>query len=280
MVWLALECWAGSAAAFDAIASSIDVAGVTVLDALKEFFPSPSSKLLGAQLIRAWGFDLNRMYLDRDERNNSSYQAKELVNLSTTATDDVNFIEQFWSAFEPATFEIEKHLLRLLLETQAREITGSTSLAGRAAEYARLDPRITAMVSYAFLERAATPNDLPLVAAAGNTALPAPVTAMIARAALLLRIACGLVQANFKAALVDPLVDLDFWWPAFGSERGFWPPGSPLDSPEELWDDVLSALDEARSALTANRFSWLSSLPLGLPRLCEAERIGLWALCH
>jgi hypothetical protein len=45
---------------------------------------------------------------------------------------------------------------------------------------------------------------------------------MIARAAKLLRMAGALVEQNLRAAAVNPVDDLDFWWGSIpGVERGF-----------------------------------------------------------
>lgn len=279
MAWLALSHWSKMVTAFDAIAESIDVAGVCLLDIIKHFFSSPSQQRLGASIVRSWGFDLSKMQRDKFERESSSYRPNELINIATTSLEDIDFIEAFWSAFEPEKYELERFLLRSVLEQQVREITNKRNLKGRRVEYARIDSRIQPYVKVEFLERLDEPDNHPLQRLAASTAQPAPATAMISRAALLLKLATALVNANFKAASVDAAQDLEFWWTDFGARRGFWSAQAPVQPLSELWLDISDALQEARRLAPSDRFGWLSGLPLGLPRLCETDRIPLWSLC-
>lgn len=274
--WLALENWAQSPGAFEKISRSLDVNGVSLLDALKAFFPSPSSAMLGSELIREWGFDLSQSHVERESRNDSSYQPNELVSVRTAAPDDILFLRQFWQAFEPDTYRLERFLLRKMLESQATLL--NVNLLGRGTEFQRLDARVHDVLSIDFIERRSEPDDHAILALARNPVAGAH--EMIARGALLLRIATGLVESNFKAALVDPTADLEFWWALYGVERGFWATSSPPDEMALLWADIAEALQDAEAAPAAERFDWLARSPLGLPRTCEAERIGLWSLCR
>lgn len=277
--WLVLEHWGEQPATFEAIASALDIAGVTLFDAFTTFFSSPSSSLLASNVIKSWGFDLSNAHADSRHRNNSSYQPNELVSFATTAAEDVDFIGHFWRAFTPGSHNIERFLLRNMLETQAIGVLGRGSLAGRGVEYDRLDPRIHAVVSKAFLERSEEPDDHPILVAAADQSNPAQPRSMIARAALLLRLSTALVEARFGAASVRPREDLEFWWLRYGAERGFWNLATPPDDLSDLWTDVADALGEAQRIGSGERFA-LNDAPLGLPRLCEAERIALWSICR
>jgi len=258
----------------------MDVAGVSFLDAIESFFPSPARQTIGSSLIRNWGFDLKIMHSDKLERNNSSYQLKELMDIKTTRAGDLRFIKSFWTAFEPGSFELERYLIRSMLEGQAMESTGSPSLTGRDTEYGRIDSRIQMYVSQGFLERVEDSDDHDIISAASIKTTPAPITAMLGRASILLRIATGMVEKNFQVAMVKPIEDLEFWWSEYGIERGFWSPHFPLDTMAELWGDILQALDEAEKIKEEDRYTWLSTVPHGIPRVCEAERIALWTWCR
>jgi len=278
IAWLALEYWAESDRAFSAIAKSVNIVGVPLLDSLAAYFPSPAKKLLGSQLIKLWGLDLKDASQDHLSRNASSYSPNLLTSIETTPNVDIGLFNDIWQGFEPSTFQIEKHLFRVLLETQAAA-GPDAPLAGRDKEYQRLDPRVQRVVSQAFIERTESPGLHPLLERAGKASAPIAADEMIARACMLLRIAFALTKSNLLEAQVAPISDWAFWWSKYGAERGFW---STDDTPSELvllWEDIALALEDAADLSPSERFEWLTAVPSGLPRLCETERICLWSLC-
>ncbi|MFN3582493.1 hypothetical protein [Phenylobacterium sp.] len=279
MAWFALQNWADKAGAFDMIMSSMDISGVTLKDIFQEYFPSPAKQMLGSELISLWGFDLSVAANDHVDRNTSSYLPNELLNISTNPADDLKFIRDLWRSFQPTAFDLEKHLLRMLLEKQVGQI-GRRTLAGRQKEYERIDPRFRRAVTREFIERREEADDHPILRTAASRTEPSSVQELTARACLLLRLALALNLSCLSKVSVSPRDDLEFWWTEYGSSRGFWRPGEEPEDLSELWADVDLALSDAENAAATNRLDWLAAEPSGLPRLCETERICLWALCR
>lgn len=275
MAWLALIEWSASASSMERLIQPIQLAGGSLIEPFREFFPAQASTAAG-QLMIEWGFDLQQGTADRDQRNWSSYQPTALGPIITNPADDAAFLKMFWNACRPNGVELERHLLRILLETEAR--SHNLTLADYPHSYARLQESAKSVVPFDFLTRVAEPVDHEFIVQLANCSLPAPPYAMMCRAALLLKLATGMAEDNLRAAGVQPFHHFQDWWHDFGVCHGLWTPGqSPLTS-ADLWDDIDLALEESATAPTGHRHEWISALAGNTMRICETERAALWGL--
>lgn len=277
--WAALSAWAELPGSFKSIAGALQLGGVNLYDATTAFFPVPSSGMLAQSLIQEWGFDLNSGSADRDERNLSSYNPNDLNHMPSNAATDVDFVQDLWAAFEPDRWFLEKYMFRKILDLQ-QTVHGPLSAEDQTSGYERLDARAQNLVSKEFLFHADQSADNVLLARASDTGRPARAESMMARSALLLRLATSLAEANFAAAAVQPLIHRDTWWRGFGADRGLWSPNhEPVDM-ADLWYEVEDALTDVGAIIAGDRYTWLGSIPASVSRLHETERIALWNICR
>jgi hypothetical protein len=113
---------------------------------------------------------------------------------------------------------------------------------------------------------------------AANQAKPALPESVLSRALLLLRLATSMNNNNFGQAGLQTLDDLEFWWPQYGSERGFYDSDVPPDDLSDLWSDVEIALDDLKNVTSATSFDLARLAIPSFGRVCEADRAVLWAL--
>lgn len=275
MAWLALAEWSAGSSSMERLIKPIRLAGASLLDSFREFFPAQVSTAAG-QLMVGWGFDLQQGTVDRDQRNWSSYQPTALGPILTTPAEDAAFLKMFWNACRPNGVELERHLLRILLETEAR--SHNQEVYEYPHSYERLQESAKVIVPFDFLTRVNEPADHRFLAHLADRSLPAPPYAMMCRAGLLLKLATGMAEENLRAAGVQPAYHFDIWWREFGSNHGLWSPGLPPTTTADLWDDIDVALKESASAPTGHRHEWVSALAGNAMRICETERAALWGL--
>lgn len=274
--WAVLKEWAQQPETFERVASSVEVAGVSLMDGLQTFFPSSRGTTLGSSLIEAWGYDLMVGVSDREQRNYSSYVGTDLTPIATVPSDDIAFIDALWRSFEPGSWSLERYLLRHLLQLEIRA-AGAIPLSARKVAYDRMDPRLQNAVSFSFLANHERTDNHPLLLKASDLTGSDP-TPMLARSALLLRIATGMARQNLVQAGVNAFEDLAPWWSALGLERGFWNAADEPQQMDDLWFPVQDALDAAPAISTADRSSMISSM-FQAPSLSQTDRVALWALC-
>lgn len=275
MAWLALAEWSVKSSSLERLIKPIQLTGASLLDPFREFFPAPASTTAGELMIE-WGFDLQQGAVDRDQRNWSSYQPTALGPILTTPAQDSAFLKMFWNACRPNGIELERHLLRILLEREAR--SHRLELYEYSHSHARLQESAKAAVSFDFLKRVTEPTDHEFLSQLANRSLPAPPYAMMCRAGLLLKLATGMAEENLRAAGVQPVNQFNNWWQEFGVDHGLWPPGLPPATTADLWDDIDLALEESAGAPTDHRHGWISKLAGNATRMCETERVALWGL--
>ena len=275
MAWLALAEWSSKTDSLKRLIAPIKLAGASLLDPFREFFPGGVST--GAsQLMVEWGFDLQQGSADRDERNWSSYQPTALGPIITTPVQDAGFLRMFWSACRPNGVELERHLLRILLETEAR--SHNLQIANYNHRHDRLQDSAKRILPLDFLTRVTEPVDHEFLIELSKQTLPAPPYAMMCRAGLLLRLATGMAEENLRAAGVQPIDHFKGWWQDFGSSHGLWHPNHPPATSADLWEDIDLALEESAAAPTQHRHEWVSALAGNAVRICETERAALWGL--
>jgi hypothetical protein len=275
MCWATISQWALSANSLDRMVGPLRLAGTSLLDPFREFFPSGAS-VAANHLMAAWGFDLEQGAQDRDERNWSSYQPTALADIKTTPADDTAFLTMFWNALRPGGMSLERHLLRILLEVEAS--AHNDQLSDYRAPYDRIDEGLKQRVPFDFLTRFTDSADHEFLVHASKRALPAHPYSMVCRAALLLRVATGMAEGNLVAAGIQPSTHFEVWWKEFGVSHGLWVPETEPTNTSHLWDDVDIALEDARGAPDANRHRWTSALACSAVRICETERVALWGL--
>jgi len=278
MCWAVLQYWATLPESVRLMLNAIKINNVAQMDSLQVYFPSPSVQSLGGRLIGEWGFDLQQGAIDRAERNHSSYQPNELTPLYTHPDNDLDFVRGIWSCFQPRGWDLERHLLRRLLELELANLEDEP-LGTRTESYVNLDPRVLSVVSADFLARRVEPDDHHLLTWAHDCQSPAPVYAMISRAAVLLRLSTAIVQSNFESAALAPFVDLQVWWRRFGVNRGFWTPPAVPEDMQDLWLEVEDALLGADAARAPHRHEWIRRMTSSPMRMAEAERVLLWTIC-
>ena len=275
MCWATISEWALLPDSLNQMVSSLFLAGTPLRDPFSEFFPSGAS-VAASQIMTEWGFDLAQGWGDRGERNWSSYQPTALAGIRTTPEQDTAFLKCFWEALRPGGMILERNLLRILLEAEAQ--AHGQVLAAYRAPYERLDNSLKAIVPFDFLTRAIDPNNHSFVSHASDRHLPSNPYSMICRAALLLRLATGMAERNLAAAGIQPSIQFDGWFREFGVDHGLWSPGTEPSSSYELWEDVDLALDDAESAPSAHRHTWLLALSSNAVPVCQTERAALWGL--
>jgi hypothetical protein len=255
--------------------SPLRLAGTSLLETFREFFPSGAS-VAANYLMTEWAFDLAQGADDRDQRNWSSYQPTALADITTTPADDTAFLTMLWVALRPGDMSLERHLLRILLEVEAR--VHNEQLTAYSEPYDRLDDGLKSVIPFGFLTRINDPTDHEFLVHASRRTLPAHPYSMICRAALLLRLATGMAEANLVAVGIQPAIQFEVWWKEFGVSHGLWTPEAEPGTSLQLWDDVGLALEDVADAPTAHRHTWVSALAGNAMRICETERAALWGL--
>lgn len=275
MAWLALAEWSAGSSSLERLIKPILLAGASLLDPFREFFPAQVSTAAG-QLMIEWGFDLQQGTVDRDQRNWSSYQPTSLGPIITVPAQDAAFLKMFWNICRPNGVELERHLLRILLEREAR--SHNLEVYDYSHRYQRLQDGTKIVIPFDFLTRVDEPADHDFLVHLADRSLPATPYAMMCRAGLLLKLATGMAEENLRAAGVQPVHHFNNWWQEFGANHGLWRPGSPPATNADLWGDIEVALEESAEAPTGYRHEWVSALAGNAMRMCETERAALWGL--
>lgn len=275
MCWAAISQWAMTETSFSRVVDSIYLAGTSLLDPFRTFFPSGAT-LAASNLLNEWGFDLAQGTQDRDERNWSSYQPTALAEIRTTPDENREFLTMFWDSLRPSEISLERHLLRILLETEA-SVHGA-SLSEYEDRYDYINDSTKIQISFEFLMRATERNNHKFLVHASNINTPAHPYSMICRAALLLRLATGMAEKNLSSAGIQPYLHFENWWREFGLNHGLWPPNDQPETSYDLWNGIEGVLEEVAATSATHRHEWISQLRDNAMRVCEAERAALWGL--
>lgn len=277
MCWAALESWSKLEGSLDLIVRPMAIGTSSLLDPLAQFFPG--SKFTGTcgYVMESWGFDLKQGASDRDERNWSSYQLTSLQPIPTDPQEITDFLKMFWSLLRPDNFELERHLMRILLEAEMRAV-GEVDLQGRMAAYQYLSAEVQSTVSEDFLLRVTEPYDHEFIVHVADNTTPARPYSMLCRAALLLKLATKLVAERLSTSGIVPSIHFEAWWRQFGLENGLWSPTATPENVVDLWADIELALEDLARAPTDNRFDWTTVAGSAVTRLGELDRAGIWQL--
>jgi hypothetical protein len=299
VAWDILELWSKQRTSGALFANLIRPGGRSLDD---WFQPHGGATVLSAQArqwFEQWGMDLSFAAEDRDVRNDSSYRPDGFpISWIVSPADILAFVEDLWSVLQPSALssfeEVDRHILRLALESFYRGRTGSQPPATDAAYLTFIQATVaaqnflpeTAERWVQFLLRTSVKGD-PLIFL--NSALKpgkpeSDHLAVVSRAVLLLRLATGATRNLLHSAGFHSS-NLTFWWQEVGVSRGLWDPASPPLDLADLWADI----DDALIDVTSFRDSTAVGLQSGhrimagvghrFSVLASHERVGLWSLC-
>jgi hypothetical protein len=298
-VWNALSHWATLSAASDLLLEVVQPGGFS-LDTWLQHFPGSAGSVARSRVVSKWlldwGVDLRVFAEDRRARNQSSYRPTAIPHVKRLHfSDSLEFLEGFWTTFEPSALHpfrvLDRYLLRRSIAQAFKASSGSSPKRAPQAYMSFVRKVIHAVgpgdLSAAeweqFLDLTSDKADSPLLAVAeGKATKDAPEyhLQIIARAGMLLRVATGASRALVGATSSAERAQLAFWWHAIGEDRGFWDSPAIPASLVDLWADVDNAVAQARVARSASqsRRTFLGSNPGAARMLSACERIPLWGL--
>ena len=292
--WDALDEWAQSNDSGLDLLSLFNVSGLTFA---QWFQSAPGLSVVASQAatwLKEWGLDLSVLGKDHEIRNLGSYRPNELSPLSTNARDCSQFLRELWSLFEPSTgrFEfLDRELLRILVRKtytntgyppSARSKFYRTHLTALFSPLG-LSPQQQERFRKSFASAAPYPSLLTKAEALG---LPDELTRherVIARAALLLRVASGFATQLLNMAPLS-VSNVAFWTSGIGEKSAFWSPGTPYADFIDLWQDVSDAKSDEEAWMASqpagniSMYAWRSQRSEILRPLCECDRVGLWSV--
>ena len=298
-LWPALEHWAnrrGESVLF----SIVEPHGVPLSTWFAAFRPSGGG--LGAVargLMKQWGVDLALLAADREARNAASYRPNTLEASDPRGiTEVLRSVTEFWRFCEPQSpggFGLfDNHLLGQGLEWVFRidgdEEQGAHEKSGEFEERigVMLDGLNLPSASRATMRRflLAEEQEAALLTDAQGNVAPAAADhskQVLARAAVLLRLATGCARRVVEEADADPRDLFGFWCRSDAVNRRLWPTDTKPPPAAELWTDAEAAvgnleawLDEGAPGKTRLEFwkRWAAEAAV----LSTTERICLWGL--
>jgi hypothetical protein len=295
--WDVLSHWSTLRKSGELFARLVKPLGIT----LEQWFAGMGGSTAVAPQARAWfqqwGMDLQSFPDDRDARNISSYQPDGLPDTwQIKAHDAVEFVKELWTALEPVgptRFEaIDNQILRASIEGVFKGRGGHDARAHPALFEAFAKSVLTGQGLSAvaqthlldFITRKISPNDSLILIRAQDSAQISDhgAEAVIARAALLLRIASGSTTDLFQAAGLKT-TSLAFWSDSLGKARGLWETTGSTDA-TDLWADIDPLLKDIvvfQGAFpTAQQNFHLVGEKLGhaIIPLGGCERVAIWGM--
>ena len=301
--WTTLQAWSRTFGAADVLVTTIRPLGRDLKDYIDIFSSSSATvSTIATEWLESWGLDLKLVAEDQPRRNLASYHPTAFETRgSSTVKEEISFALDFWRLLEPtpsARFgELDRYLLRNSLE-RLFSSEKESSIRQASQQYAK---RVDAMIDELspscphdaqfkqlkeFLKAAKEEQPILMTEALrGNEPFPWGVDApVIARAALLLRLATGCCEHLFSAAGVEVLASVQDWWQQIGARRGLWKPQHPPDSLCDLWVDIEGAVESLGGWLDSygtgecSLYSLAESCTRDLHVLGSCERVGLWGL--
>jgi hypothetical protein len=300
--WAALDHWASTPRATDLLFSIIKPGGIPIYQWIDNFrLGSGMRSIVTEEWLRGWGMDLKMMAEDRDSRNFASYRPTAFTSPRALSIDEtMKLVCDFWNVFEPSNSirfsRLDRYLLKNSLEKYFKSSNPSKKSCKQASKLYR--KQVADMLSYI------SPGDLnpdewlnfltdftdttyPIINDAKGTAKPIDPKhhkQVIARAALLLRVATGSCCDYIDTLTTTDKQNLQFWCSRIGEDRSLWQMGDEPDQFIDLWTDIKESLEEIDNWQTTpsnhpNSYFTLwknSSDVVGMLGTCE--RIGLWGM--
>jgi len=297
--WDALSHWATRPDSSKLVLEAIRPGGIPLEKWLPHFPAAPGTgvqaKLVASWLLE-WGIDLQTFVEDRDARNRSSYRPTALPQARRIDfSRSLQFMEGFWSSFEPSALHPFRILDRYLLRrSMGQAFRASKGVSPRRAPRAymkfvkvllhQVGPGdLTPAAWKDFLDLTTPKEDSPLITAAeGREPKDSPLhhVGVIARAAMLLRVATGASRSLLAVIPPADITNLRFWWHGFGEDRGYWEASSIPSLLSDLWTDIQGAVNESELWRTSSgsRHGFFMAKSLEARALSTCERIPLWSL--
>jgi hypothetical protein len=298
--WDALSHWAAQPSARDLVLEVIQPGSVT-LDGWLQHFPAAAGTALRGRVVASWlldwGLDLRLFVEDREARNQASYRPTSIAHARKAHfSQSLEFLEGFWTSFEPTAIHpfrvLDRYLLRRSM-VQAFIASNGSSPRRAPRAYRRfvrvvlhaVNPGDMTMSNWeAFLDvTRGVPQEIPVIEAAEGRADKSSGVyhiQIIARAAMLLRVATGACRQLLATASLSERSNLGFWWRAFGEDRGFWGSTTVPANLVDLWTDVDAAIAQSKAwrAGSGSRQEFFASNANAARTLSTCERIPLWGL--
>lgn len=262
----------------------------------------PGSGRLGAlahRLMKSWGLDLALLSADRKARNAASYLPNTLDTSDRRGIADVlRSVVEFWRLFEPHSPGglglFDNHLLGHGLRWLSRSDQDEELREPEESE--KFGDRIGAMLDRLDLPSSSKAPIGQFLLAEGATAAlltdahgKAGPTAgdhskqVLARAAVLLRLATGCARRVVAQSDGDRRNLLEFWWRSRAVNRRLWSADLPPPQCAELWTDAEVAVQRLEAWLDdgapgKTRLEFWRHRAAEAAVLTTTERICLWGL--
>jgi hypothetical protein len=295
-VWNVLSAWTDLPASVELLGEVIQPVDARLVDWLEPLAGPDLWRQTGRDFLRHWGLDVERFGRDREARNDSSYQPRTAFGAAPPPSRRAaEFSADLWRLFEPrgaTNFDtLDRFLLRRTLRRLFEFRTGHSPESNPQRFEAFFGQAVGSLQTSEseaqlnrFLGGASFSEEPPLFAEAElNSSIDDPEDHLqvIARAALLLRVASGSGQRIMREANLAP-EKLEWWSRQIAATRALVEPNAALRAPELLWldvEDAIMGLDEKIADGDAESYSTLSGRCLSeLSVLGGCERIALWAL--
>jgi len=297
-VWECLDYWSGLKKSGELFATVVTPNQRSISD---WFTPIGGTKVVSPQAhvwFRQWGMDLRMPRNDRDARNDSSYRPDGIpIAWSLAADTALRASSQLWEVFGVSGSSlfgvVDNHLLRIALERTFKGTTGSEPKTVPAQYAAFIDNVVNYQAFEAgiatnwkqFLTRVLDPQNPELLEYSRIKPTNAEYghIAVIARAALLLRVAAGSAQILIREADISSDT-LKFWWESLGTYRGLWEGPREKEDLLDLWEDVSPHLEEVRVFLETTppdqRTFHRMGTELSRALMCfgGCERFAIWSM--
>lgn len=296
--WDCLNFWAEQPPSGDLFAKTVRPYGRSLED---WFAPLGGGRAVEAQArgwFRQWGMDLKIFAQDRDARNESSYRPDGMPDAwCVEAPAALNFAGEVWEALEPSSMSqfdmIDRHILRLALESRFKGVTGKESHKDPAG-YKKFVMPIIQHQNFAlpamnewldFVMRKKVPDNLSILDFSQDTtdSRDNSAPAVISRATLLLRLASGSTGLLIREASIAA-DSLSFWWETLGRGRGLWDGPQEAEELTDLWGDIEMLLVEVERFQTRHTpvdqtfFRIGTELGHTLAGLSSCERVAIWSM--
>jgi len=301
-IWEVLQWWASDTRGYDRLQDAIQPGALPLRDWLSHY--PGSARFVSTRWLEQWGLDLSRLTEDREARNLASYRPTAFTSAGPKAiSDTLQSITRFWEMCEPGAVGgfpvLDRHLLRegIKLVFDAKPSRTGSRAADNYANDKRYKSDVEAMLGgvtpsefsseqwkrfLSYEDDAEIPKILMDAGATAGPTHPDHSKQVLARAALLLRVATGSAANLLSSITSTSNNELAFWWSGESVRRCLWQESSPPDRFADLWLDIKEATESINTWLqTASnpcRHSLRNELALETATLATTERVALWGL--
>ena len=294
--WEALEDWAESQKSTNAVLRIVKPGGIPLEDWFRQI--SGSADFVATDWLRQWGLDLSRLADDRSARNFVSYRPTSFTSSGPKPiSETMDSILRFWRICDPEATGgfpvLDRHLLRISLELifkgtykqHPKKVAGYSKAIRRMLD--GLNPMGKLDWWERFLNYKIEANSLEIVTDARGkeeSSHPHHSKQVLARAALLLRVATGSAEDLLTEAEPGLRSKLSFWLDDISVRRCLWSKSNPPSSLQDLWLDVEESLDIVQQWMdeagqSEGYYDFWNAHATEASVLSAAERAFLWGMC-